>query len=69
MKSDYLNLPPVDFIQYLANHRGGHAFQLKAMCSRWLNAEKLPRETCKETHLRLAGEVRELRAKLERKES
>lgn len=41
----YVNLGAYDFIKWLANHRGGHAFELKACAAKWItNYEKLRRE-------------------------
>lgn len=64
-KPDYLKLPPEEFIKFLAHKRGGHAYELKQMAMRWLNAERGPNEAKRDTLLRLTGEVRELRAEVE----
>ena len=36
----YTELSPTDFIKWLANHRGGHAFQLKSCAEKWLHAQR-----------------------------
>jgi hypothetical protein len=61
VKSDYVNLPAAEFIQFLANHKGSHSFQLKAMAMRWINSERLPNEPRKATILRLTEEIKLLR--------
>lgn len=39
---DYLKMSPEDFIKFIAHHRGGHAFQLKHMATKYLQYKTDP---------------------------
>ena len=47
-KGEYINLSACDFIKWLSNHRGGHAFELKACAARWINHAKIKRRALRE---------------------
>jgi len=44
----YINLSAYDFIKWLANHRGGHAFEMKACASKWINHAEIKRRALRE---------------------
>lgn len=52
-KGEYINLSAYDFIKWLSNHRGGHAFELKACAARWINHAEIKRRALRE----LADEI------------
>jgi hypothetical protein len=47
-KGEYINLSAYDFIKWLSNHRGGHAFELKACAARWINHAEIKRRALRE---------------------
>jgi hypothetical protein len=44
----YINLSAYDFIKWLANHRGGHAFEMKQCAARWINHAEIKRRALNE---------------------
>lgn len=55
----YINLSAYDFIKWLANHRGGHAFEMKACAAKWINHAEIKRRALHE----LAEEISQHNAK------
>ena len=52
-KGEYINLSAYDFIKWLANHRGGHAFEMKACAAKWINHAEIKSQALRE----LADEI------------
>lgn len=42
-----MQLEPLEFIKWLTNHRGGHAHELKAWCSRYVGLKMDPNHMAK----------------------